>query len=125
MRLDGAVIDVEVAAAPHTVQGKPAVQVMVRDITARKESEETLRRQAEFIRAIAESTGEGLYAIDRSGRVTFMNSAAEEMIGWSREEFLPPRSPPDDALPEAGRERLPASRVFDPDRDGEPHHDRA
>jgi two-component system, cell cycle sensor histidine kinase and response regulator CckA len=88
MRLDGAVIDVEVAAAPHTVQGKPAVQVMVRDITARRESEETLRRQAEFIRAIAESTGEGLYAIDRSGRVTFMNSAAEEMIGWSREELF-------------------------------------
>ncbi|HEV8128592.1 MAG TPA: PAS domain S-box protein [Candidatus Eisenbacteria bacterium] len=88
VRLDGAVIDVEVAAAPFTVQGKPALQVMVRDITARKESEETLRRQAEFIRAIAESTGEGLYAIDRSGRVTFMNSAAEEMIGWSREELF-------------------------------------
>jgi PAS domain S-box-containing protein len=61
---------------------------MVRDVTARKESEETLRRQAEFIRAIAESTGEGIYAIDRSGRVTFMNSAAEKMIGWLREELF-------------------------------------
>ena len=88
VRLDGAVIDVEVAAAPFTYQGKPATQIMVRDITARKESEETLRRQAEFIRAIAESTGEGIYAIDRSGRVTFMNSAAEKMIGWSREELF-------------------------------------
>ena len=88
IRLDGAVIDVEVAAAPSSYQGKPATQVMVRDVTARKESEETLRRQAEFIRAIAESTGEGLYAIDRSGRITFMNSAAERMIGWSREELF-------------------------------------
>jgi PAS domain S-box-containing protein len=88
VRMDGAVIDVEVAAAPFTYQGKPAVQIMVRDVTSRKESEETLRRQAEFIRAVAESTGEGLYAIDRSGRVTFMNPAAEEMMGWTREELF-------------------------------------
>ncbi len=88
VRLDGAVIDVEVSAVPFTFQGKPATQILVRDVTARKESEETLRRQAEFIRAIAESTGEGIYAIDRSGRVTFMNSAAEKMIGWTREELF-------------------------------------
>ena len=81
-------IDVEVTAAPFTFQGKPATQILVRDVTARKESEETLRRQAEFIRAVAESTGEGIYAIDRSGRVTFMNSAAEKMIGWTREELF-------------------------------------
>jgi two-component system cell cycle sensor histidine kinase/response regulator CckA len=88
VRLDGAVIDVEVVAAPFTFQGRPATQVMVRDITARKESAETLRRQAEFIRAITESAAEGLYAIDRAGRVTFMNSAAERMIGWLREELF-------------------------------------
>ncbi|MGE5180028.1 MAG: PAS domain S-box protein [Bacteroidota bacterium] len=88
IRLDGAVIDVEVAAAPFTYQGKPATQIMARDVTARKESEETLRRQAEFIRAVAESTGEGLYAIDRAGRVTFMNPAAEKLMGWTREELF-------------------------------------
>ncbi|HYJ32883.1 MAG TPA: PAS domain S-box protein [Candidatus Binatia bacterium] len=88
VRLDGAVIDVEVAAALFTYQGKPSTQIMIRDITSRKESEETLRRQAEFIRAVAESTGEGLYAIDRAGRVTFMNPAAGELMGWTRDELF-------------------------------------
>ena len=37
---------------------------------------------------MAESTGEGLYAIDRSGRVTFMNPAAEKLMGWTREELF-------------------------------------
>jgi PAS domain S-box-containing protein len=88
VRLDGGVIDVEVAAAPLSYQGRPAAQVVVRDITARKEAEESLRRQTDFIRAITESMGEGLYAIDRSGRVTFMNPAAEKILGWLRQEIL-------------------------------------
>jgi PAS domain S-box-containing protein len=44
VRLDGAVIPVEVMAAPLTYQEKPSVQVMVTDITERKRAEEEIRR---------------------------------------------------------------------------------
>ncbi|MEW6673728.1 MAG: PAS domain S-box protein [Thermodesulfobacteriota bacterium] len=43
VRLDGTVIPVEVVAAPLTYQGKPAVQVVVSDISARKQVEEEFR----------------------------------------------------------------------------------
>jgi PAS domain S-box-containing protein len=39
VRLDGSTLDVEVSAIPSTYQGKPAVQFVVRDITARKRAE--------------------------------------------------------------------------------------
>ncbi len=43
LRLDGSVIDVEVASVATTFQDKPAVQVVARDITERKRAEEKLR----------------------------------------------------------------------------------
>ena len=46
-------------------------------------------QQLAFVRAMAASIGEGLYAIDRSGRLTFVNQAAREMLGWDGSE-LPP-----------------------------------
>jgi PAS domain S-box-containing protein len=42
IRLDGGVIDVEVAATPFTYKGKAAVQVIARDITHRKQGEKRL-----------------------------------------------------------------------------------
>jgi rsbT co-antagonist protein RsbR len=45
-RLDGTPIDVEVAAAPITFEGAPAIQVSVVDISERKTTEEALRRAA-------------------------------------------------------------------------------
>lgn len=47
IRRDGQVIDVEVVSAPITYHGKPATQVVIRDITGRKSVEEKLRRQLE------------------------------------------------------------------------------
>jgi PAS domain S-box-containing protein len=44
VQLDGAVINVEMAAAPLTFEGKPAAQVILHDITDRKRAEEEIRR---------------------------------------------------------------------------------
>jgi PAS domain S-box-containing protein len=40
------------------------------------------------MRAIIGNLGEGTYAVNRAGRVTFMNPAAERMLGWTEDELL-------------------------------------
>ncbi len=52
VRLDGSVIPVEVMAVPLTYGDKPAVQVMVTDITERKRAEAEIRRRAEELAAL-------------------------------------------------------------------------
>ncbi|HEY0005591.1 MAG TPA: PAS domain S-box protein [Pyrinomonadaceae bacterium] len=61
---------------------------MITNITERKQAEEDLRRQLDFTEAITASLGEGVYALDLKGRVTFMNPAAEAALGWKQEELL-------------------------------------
>jgi PAS domain S-box-containing protein len=51
-----------------------------------------LFREAEAERAhlaaVTRSLGEGVYALDLSGRVIFANPAAQEVLGWTEEELL-------------------------------------
>jgi PAS domain S-box-containing protein len=49
---------------------------------------EQLQRQLSFTNAITNSLGEGLYALDRAGRFTMVNPAAERMLGWTEAELL-------------------------------------
>ena len=43
VRLDGVVVDVEVTSMPLIFEGKPAVQVIVRDVTVRKQAERAIQ----------------------------------------------------------------------------------
>ncbi len=52
IRLDGSVVNVEVSASPITYQGKPAVQVLVRDITGRKQNEALIRQRFRELQSI-------------------------------------------------------------------------
>lgn len=84
-RKDGSVFTGEVIAA---LMPDGNLMAMIRDITDRKQGEEQLRRQFDFFGAVTKGLGEGLYALDQSGRVTFMNSAAEDALGWTEAELL-------------------------------------
>jgi PAS domain S-box-containing protein len=52
VRLDGSIIDVEVVAIPVSFKGRHAVQVVVRDLTERKQSEETLHHRDAILEAV-------------------------------------------------------------------------
>src|ERR1700753_3252575 len=42
----------------------------------------------ELLRAVNNSLGEGVYALDMEGRLTLMNPAAERILGWTEAELL-------------------------------------
>jgi PAS domain S-box-containing protein len=54
---------------------------------ANQASEEQLRHELEFRRAIDSSLGEGVYALDLDGCVTYMNPVAEQILGWTEAEL--------------------------------------
>lgn len=58
VRLDGRVVDVEIAGSAVFFQGKNAVQLIIRDITQRKKSEAVLRNIAE---GVSGATGEAFF----------------------------------------------------------------
>lgn len=49
---------------------------------------EVLKQSEKKIRDITASLGEGLYALNREGNVTFMNPEAERLLGWTEAELL-------------------------------------
>ncbi|MGQ0665782.1 MAG: ATP-binding protein [Nitrospiraceae bacterium] len=56
LRLDGTMIDVELVGSPLTDQGSPTIQVVVRNITDRRELEEQLR-QSQKMEAVGQLAG--------------------------------------------------------------------
>jgi PAS domain S-box-containing protein len=88
VRLDGSVVDVEVASAPLTYQGKQAVQVVARDITERKKMEETLRRSEEMFRRVFRSNPLPGTITLPEGPIMDVNDAWVRMSGYSREEAV-------------------------------------
>ncbi len=87
---DGRVLCVEAQFAVVTDDHGQSVGMrgVTTDISERKEAEADLRRQLDFNEAITTSLGEGLYAVDHLGRLTFMNTAAERALGWTLRELF-------------------------------------
>ena len=100
---DGAVTDLEVTVRRHDgtiiegavtgnfyrdaageVQG---VEGVLRDMTERKRAQRALVEAEERSRMLLEAVGEGIFGVDLAGHVTFMNPAAEELLGWTAEEL--------------------------------------
>jgi PAS domain S-box-containing protein len=54
----------------------------------RQQSEAELDRLARAHELILDAAGEGIFGVDRQGRITFVNPAAAAMIGWTREELI-------------------------------------
>ncbi len=86
LRLDGAVIDVEVAAAPTTHEGKPAVQVVVRDITERKQSQQALQDSERKYRSLVDNALVGVYRTNLTGDVLYVNDTVARMGGFASAE---------------------------------------
>jgi PAS domain S-box-containing protein len=86
---DGSTLDVELSGMPIAFDNKPATQIIMRDITARKEAESRLRDNVVQMRQQAELLDlahDMILVHDMEGRITFWNRGAERGYGWTKEE---------------------------------------
>jgi PAS domain S-box-containing protein/putative nucleotidyltransferase with HDIG domain len=104
VQLDGSVVDVEVTAQPFTYQGSPAVQMVIRDITQRKQADEALRLSEEKYRRLVEDVNDGFFVVDAAGSFTFANPALARILGMENPQELLGRKFIDFVAPETAAE---------------------
>lgn len=84
LRRDGSIIEAEIAASSYVYAGERSVQVIVRDISQRKQAE---AENARLIRAI-EQAAESIVITDIDANIVYVNPAFEVVSGYSREEVI-------------------------------------
>jgi PAS domain S-box-containing protein len=86
IRLDGTFLDVEVTGTPFVYQDRPAMLLVVRDITERIRSEEALRESEERYRTLVNQAPIGVFTCDCEGTITHVNPALLQVLGSASEE---------------------------------------
>ncbi|MBX3057631.1 MAG: PAS domain S-box protein [Anaerolineae bacterium] len=87
---DGRVLDVQISAILLSQEGGPVFGslVIIRDITAQKEAERTLRASETRYREMLESTPDAYYEVDLSGAITYYSSGLADVLGYPEDELL-------------------------------------
>ena len=86
--MDGREIIVEVAGVPVNYQGKPAIQVVYRDITDLKLKEMALRESEKRYRLLIENIPSVVWVTSQDGRTSFISSNVEKVYGYTPDEVL-------------------------------------
>jgi two-component system NtrC family sensor kinase len=82
--------DVVFCKAPfYDDEGRPAGLIgAVMDITEQKRIEKEIEQLSYQNQLILNAAGDGIFGMDTEGKMTFLNPAAEKILGWNSEELL-------------------------------------
>ena len=89
VRLDGTVTDVEVNSIRIDESTGPAIQVIVRDISARKQAEALLRQSEERLTLAFAGAREGVYDWNLETGAVVYSPRWKEMLGYADDEIEP------------------------------------
>ena len=81
-RFDGTYVDAEIDATGFIYQGRPAVQVIARDITARRQAEEELRASENRFHLVTRATTDVVYDWDMSTDAIWWNENMRHLFGY-------------------------------------------
>lgn len=91
----GTVMTVEATSSIFTYQGQPAVQIILRDISQRKQmekalqkSEEKLKKKVNYLNTLIENINELFFTYDKQGNLTFVNKKFWEVLGYKPTEVV-------------------------------------
>ena len=76
------------AIAVQQSDGRSLMQGFMLDITERREAESALLKLSRQTNMILNSAGDGIFGLDRGGRLTFVNRASARMLGYEPEEII-------------------------------------
>ncbi len=85
-RKDGKLFWAEVGLKASRFSGRDYVIAIVRNITDRKEAQQTLAAERERLAVTLRSIGDGVITTDTDGTVLFLNKVAEQLTGWSSDD---------------------------------------
>jgi PAS domain S-box-containing protein len=89
VRQDGTVIDVELSSVSLERRGRPAVELIVRDISARKRTEAALRESEERLRLAFAGSREGVWDWDLASGAVVYSPRWKQMLGYADDEIAP------------------------------------
>ena len=87
-RLNGEEFPSTVLMTRSELDGKPFLQSTVRDVGELRLAEEGLAEKDATFRALTSAAHNAMLMMDSSGNISFWNSAAEQMLGWTAGEVL-------------------------------------
>ena len=88
LRKDKKRIPADISFSSVILDGKNHVMAMVRDISERKKSEDTLRKSEDRYRSLYIKTPAMLHSIDSDGRITEVSDYWLEVLGYERSEVI-------------------------------------
>ncbi len=94
-RKDGSYFPLEIAVSEMTLRGQRYFTGILRDISARKQAEEALRKAGALQSAIFNSANFSSIATDAKGVIQIFNVGAERMLGYTAAEMMNIRTPAD------------------------------
>jgi PAS domain S-box-containing protein len=96
VRIDGTQITVEGRGVRTFIDGEPAVQVALQDITGRKRAEAALQESEERLRLALSGSETGLWELDLTTMQGTIDENAAAILGYRTEEIGPGRTAWDD-----------------------------
>jgi PAS domain S-box-containing protein len=86
VRIDGISVDVEAMAFPFMYRGEPCIQVVFRDISERKSTEESIKKNEMLLSQLFQNVPIATVMLDEFGKVQQVNKGFKETFGYELDE---------------------------------------
>jgi PAS domain S-box-containing protein len=86
--INGKEIIVEITGGKINYDGKPAVQLFIRDVTLRKEAERLIAEEKGKLESLLNNAQDAINIMDLNGDILRTNPAWEALYGWTQDEVL-------------------------------------